>query len=300
MRLWRCLSLSLSLPLTVCCVAASLSLMLGPRASSARFLPGPSQTLTPPPPTPPYQPLPPPNPNRIIRRAKYRLRHLVRVNMAGSDTGFSCVYQTEDEKGDVGVRLSKDLTTVAAEAMRINLSRLGPLVLPLTEKLAFASNMLRRKLYGRDKVKTYVPSFKSSAEHVLVHAGGRAVIDGMQRALKLTDEEAEPSRATLYKWGNVSSSSVWYELAYVESFRGVRKGDRVWQLSFGSGFKCNSAVWVANRGVRFVHPCWAGFDHAKMRLDLGQLEAQVAEERAARKQAEAEGKFVPSSSIPGL
>ena len=228
------------------------------------------------------------------RRAKYRLQHLVRVNMAGSDKGFSCVYQTEDEKGDVGVRLSKDLTTVAAEALKINMGRLGPLVLPLSEKLIFAANMLGRKVYGRDKVKAYVPNFKAAVEHVCIHAGGRAVIDGMQRALKLTDAEAEPSRATLYKWGNVSSSSVWYELGYIESFKGVRRGDRVWQLSFGSGFKCNSAVWVANRPVRFLHPCWAGFDHAKMRLELGQLEAKVAEERAARKAAEAAGKPLPA------
>lgn len=38
-----------------------------------------------------------------------------------------------------------------------------------------------------------------------------------------------------------------YVLAYIESFRGVRAGERVWQLGFGSGFKVNSAVWVANK-----------------------------------------------------
>lgn len=49
------------------------------------------------------------------------------------------------------------------------------------------------------------------------------------------------------RYGNVSSSSIWYVLAYIETFRGVTTGDRVWQLGFGSGFKCNSAVWKANR-----------------------------------------------------
>lgn len=51
----------------------------------------------------------------------------------------------------------------------------------------------------------------------------------------------------LFRYGNVSSSSIWYVLAYIETFRGVAAGDRVWQLGFGSGFKCNSAVWKANR-----------------------------------------------------
>jgi hypothetical protein len=34
----------------------------------------------------------------------------------------------------------------------------------------------------------------------------------------------------------------------------------VWQLGFGSGFKCNSAVWVAKRKVNTMHPAWEGFN----------------------------------------
>ena len=98
----------------------------------------------------------------------------------------------------------------------------------------------------------------------------------------VTDAEAEPSRATLYKWGNVSSSSVWYELAFIEAFRGVKRGDKVWQLSFGSGFKCNSAVWTARRSFKAAHACWEGFDAEKMRSELAALTELVAAERAVR------------------
>ncbi len=45
-------------------------------------------------------------------------------------------------------------------------------------------------------------------------------------------------------------------LANIETKRGVRRGDRVWQIAFGSGFKCNSAVWRAVRDVNTRHPAW--------------------------------------------
>jgi 3-ketoacyl-CoA synthase len=44
-------------------------------------------------------------------------------------------------------------------------------------------------------------------------------------------------------------------LAFIEHYRGVTKGDKVLQLAFGSGFKCNSAVWVANKS--FKEECYA-------------------------------------------
>ena len=47
-----------------------------------------------------------------------------------------------------------------------------------------------------------------------------------------------------------------YAWTYVETFQGVKKGDRVWQLAFGSGFKCCSAVWVALKKNDEKHDAW--------------------------------------------
>ena len=62
-----------------------------------------------------------------------------------------------------------------------------------------------------------------------------------------------------------------YVLACIESTRGVKRGDRVWQMGFGSGFKCNSAVWRALRSNTAVHSAWADFDVEQMRAHLASL-----------------------------
>ena len=71
----------------------------------------------------------------------------------------------------------------------------------------------------------------------------------MQQNLDLTESHIEPSKMTLYRFGNTSSSSLWYKLAYLEAKGSITKGDRIWQIGFGSGFKCNNAVWHALRTV---------------------------------------------------
>lgn len=88
----------------------------------------------------------------------------------------------------------------------------------------------------------YVPDFTKAVQHFCIHAGGRAVIDAIQSALRLNDEYVKASRETLRRWGNTSSSSIWYELHYLEQEKKVQSGEKVLQLGFGSGFKCNTMV----------------------------------------------------------
>lgn len=185
-------------------------------------------------------------------RAKYELVHTVRTHTGASDQCYQCVYQDEDENGQKGVTLKKELMSVAGDALKTNITTLGPLVLPITEQLRFVISLLARKVLPRKHRKPlYIPDFKKAFEHFCIHAGGRAVLDEIQKNLKLSDSHMEPSRMTLYRFGNTSSSSLWYELAYAEAKGRVQRGDRVWQIAFGSGFKCNSAVWKA---LRTIHP----------------------------------------------
>jgi 3-ketoacyl-CoA synthase len=97
----------------------------------------------------------------------------------------------------------------AGEALKANITTLGPLVLPISEQMLFAANLLGRKLLGKKKLRPYIPDFKLAFEHVCIHTGGRGVIDEIEKQLCLTPEFVDPSRATLYRYGNISSSSIW-------------------------------------------------------------------------------------------
>ncbi|OVA09867.1 FAE1/Type III polyketide synthase-like protein [Macleaya cordata] len=185
-------------------------------------------------------------------RSKYQLIHTVRSHKGADDRCFNCVVQEEDETGSVGVSILKDLMAVAGEALRVNITTLGPLVLPMSEQLLFLFTLFGRKVLKIKKLKPYIPDFKLAFEHFCIHAGGRAVLDEVEKNLGLTKWHMEPSRMTLYRFGNTSSSSLWYELAYTEAKGRMKKGDRTWQIAFGSGFKCNSAVWKAIRTVNLA------------------------------------------------
>ncbi|GER50358.1 3-ketoacyl-CoA synthase [Striga asiatica] len=154
------------------------------------------------------------------------------------------------------VPFPKYRTTRGGTALKVNITTLGPLVLPFSEQLLFFTTLIARKLINQ-KIKPYLPDFKLAFNHFCIHAGGRAVIDELEKNLKLEPVHVEASRMTLHRFGNISSSSIWYELAYIEAKRRVKRVDKVWQIAFGSGFKCNSVVWIALRDVELsAHNPW--------------------------------------------
>lgn len=74
-----------------------------------------------------------------------------------------------------------------------------------------------------------------------VHPGGRSVLDQVQAALGLPEEDLGPSREILRRYGNMSSATVLFVLAEVLA-RPAAAAERVAALAFGPGLTVESAL----------------------------------------------------------
>ncbi|KAF7093646.1 hypothetical protein CFC21_096048 [Triticum aestivum] len=181
-------------------------------------------------------------------RAKMKLRRLVRANVAANDDAYSAIFQREDADNITGFSINKTLPKAAVRAFAANLKRLVPYVLPARELLRLAASFTWQKMQRRQRVKINV-NLKTGVDHFCLHSGGVAVIDAVKKNFGLKETDVEPSRMTLHRWGNTSTSSVWYVLAYMEAKGRLKRGDRMLMVTFGSGFKCNTCMWDVNRNL---------------------------------------------------
>ena len=153
-----------------------------------------------------------------------------------------------DESGVGGIYLPKkdELGDISARAIRHTMARVGREILPVGEKLKYV-------LSGGRKV----PDFTKAVDHVFVHPGGPAVIDKFGKALGYDAAvETVNSINAYYFYGNTSSAGVLYSMAYTESLRGIKRGDRLLALGLGAGFESNGTVMTALRDCRDVHRAW--------------------------------------------
>lgn len=63
------------------------------------------------------------------------------------------------------------LTELPSDRVPTAALQAGPLVLPWSEKLAFAANWVARKALGASRVLPYVPDFRQAFDHFCLHAG---------------------------------------------------------------------------------------------------------------------------------
>ncbi|XP_047317405.1 3-ketoacyl-CoA synthase 12-like [Impatiens glandulifera] len=191
--------------------------------------------------------------NKVVSSplAMLKLKCLVRTHHGARDEAYGCCFQKEDNEGSVGFYLSKTLPKAATHAFVDNLKVACPKILPIRELLRFSISTLARKWLGWGSSKSggsrTILNFKTGVDHFCLHTGGKAVIDGIGHSLNLSEDDLEPARMTLHRFGNTSASSLWYVLGYMEAKKRLKKGEKVLMITFGAGFKCNSSLWEVVR-----------------------------------------------------
>ncbi|XP_031260619.1 3-ketoacyl-CoA synthase 5-like [Pistacia vera] len=180
--------------------------------------------------------------------SKYKLLCTVRTQRAFEDKAYLAGIREEDSNGKLGVTLNRDLLQVVGETLRANITILGFRILPFTEKLLHGVSIFRKKFIQKSG-EIYVPNFKNVIQHFCLPVSGRPLIREIAKGMKLSEKDMEPALMTLHRFGNQSSSSLWYELAYMEAKERLKKGDKIWQLGIGTGPKCNSVVLECLRPI---------------------------------------------------
>jgi len=86
----------------------------------------------------------------------------------------------------------------------------------------------------------------ASIERWAIHPGGRSILDRVQSALGLSDEQLVASRAVLREFGNMSSATVLFVLRRI-LHAGAERPERVAALAFGPGLTVESALMTVQR-----------------------------------------------------
>ena len=73
-------------------------------------------------------------------KCKYEMTHLVRMNRSLDDEAFNVIHHSEDNEGELGVFLGRNLVDEVSKTIAQNLDILLPQVLPLKEKLKMYKN----------------------------------------------------------------------------------------------------------------------------------------------------------------
>jgi predicted naringenin-chalcone synthase len=62
--------------------------------------------------------------------------------------------------------------------------------------------------------------------------------NSIEKSLKLTEKQTLPSREALRQYGNTSSSSIWYEMDFIRHNQGLKRGQRILQVTHHQSVYC--------------------------------------------------------------
>ncbi len=92
-------------------------------------------------------------------------------------------------------------------------------------------------------------------KHWALHPGGRAILDSLQKGLKLNNEQMQPSRTILKNYGNMSSASILFVLKEIIDSNKIKKDEYCCAVAFGPGLTMEVALLQG--GIMFLKRSYA-------------------------------------------
>ncbi len=118
--------------------------------------------------------------------------------------------------------------------------REGKLRIILSKDIRSIAGGLAEKLIDNLLAEQHVE--KTGIRHWILHSGGRKVIDGLQRAIGLTEEQVRHSKCVLREYGNMSSPTVLFVLKETMEKSNPRAGDLGVMVAMGPGLAIEGAL----------------------------------------------------------
>ncbi len=79
-------------------------------------------------------------------------------------------------------------------------------------------------------------------KHWALHPGGRAILDALEKGLKLSEDQMQPSRKVLRNFGNMSSASILFVLKEILDSHIVKPDEYCCAVAFGPGLTMEAAL----------------------------------------------------------
>lgn len=185
----------------------------------------------------------------LASKAKYQLLHNVRVHTGQDDAAYNCISWGPDPEGINGVYLGKDVPQQAGIMLEAVIKAITPKIMTWGQYAEAAHFMFNKKVMKNPAYKRYMPDYTQCVDHFALHAGGYAVLKGIQKGMNLPVEAVLPSFASLRDYGNTSSSTTWYTIAYLESVGAVKKGHQIMQVGVMESRRVTQGLAVCCTGT---------------------------------------------------
>lgn len=81
-----------------------------------------------------------------------------------------------------------------------------------------------------------VPKWQDRVDYAVLHTAGRRILDDLNTAMGLSEQQGRHNFSTFHKYSNTSSASVYYNLSELTRQQTLTRGQKLLFLGYGSGF----------------------------------------------------------------